>query len=204
MGLPIELLVIGSNQNDILPRTLATSIYEMRGVVETSSPSMDIQISSNFERYLFEASGRDAELVSRQMQMLTQGRRFELTDAQATAMGRDYAAGAASEADVAATIRDTLSASGYLLDPHTACGVYAAKTVMTDRISHDVPRVVLATAHPAKFPDAMDRITGQRPGLPARLASLMTDDERYPVLNNDLKDIQTYVERVSRAAGAPA
>ncbi len=204
MGLPVETLVIGSNQNDILPRTLATGAYEMRDVVATSSPSMDIQISSNFERYLFEASGRDGDLVARQMAMLTQGRRFELSEAQAEAARRDFRAGAASETDVAATIRQTRAASGYLLDPHTACGVHAARTALQDGTRPDVPRIVLATAHPAKFPDAMEELAGVRPALPARLASLMTDPERYPVLGNDLKEVEAYVASVSRAAGAPA
>jgi threonine synthase len=203
MGLPIELLVIGSNQNDILPRTVETGIYEMRGVVASSSPSMDIQISSNFERYLYAASGQDAELVSRQMQLLSQGGRFQLTEEQAGLLQREFAAGAAGEDEVAATIRNTRERSGYLLDPHTACGVYAASTALEGRVSEDTARVVLATAHPAKFPDAMERITGERPALPVRLSSLMTDPERYPVLGNDLKEVQTFVAQVSRAAGAP-
>lgn len=204
MGLPIEMFVIGSNQNDILPRTVESGVYEMRGVVETSSPSMDIQISSNFERFLFEASGRDADLVARQMQMLAQGRRFELTPEQATSLAADFGAGAAHEANVAATIRETLAESGYLLDPHTACGVFAAKAALAGRVSDDTARVVLATAHPAKFPDAMEEITGARPGLPARLSALMTERERFSVLSNDLKEVETFVETVSRAAGAPA
>ena len=200
MGLPIELLVIGSNQNDILPRTLETGVYEMRGVVATSSPSMDIQISSNFERYLFEASGRDAELVARQMQMLAQGRRFELTPAQRDAVRGDFGAGAASEEAVAETIRATLAASGYLIDPHTACGVFAAQAGLGGYVSSEVARIVLATAHPAKFPDAMEAITGTRPGLPPRLATLMTDDERYPVVANDLKAVEGFVASVARAS----
>jgi threonine synthase len=204
MGLPIEMLVIGSNQNDILPRALETGVYEMRGVVPTSSPSMDIQISSNFERYLFEASNRDASLVARQMQMLAQGGRFELTAEQAAAVRQDFGAGAAGEQDVATTIRDTLAASGYLIDPHTACGVHAARVALDGRVGDATARVVLATAHPAKFPDAMQEITGTRPGLPARLSSLMSDPERYPIIGNDLKEIEAFVESVSRAAGAPA
>ncbi len=164
MGLPIELLVIGTNQNDILPRTLETGVYEMRGVMATSSPSMDIQISSNFERYLFEASGGDADLVARQMQMLAQGRRFELSEDQVSGVRRDFVARAASEEEVAATIRDTLASAGYVLDPHTACGVHAAKTALEGRVPDDTARVILATAHPAKFPDAMETITGMQAG----------------------------------------
>jgi threonine synthase len=165
---------------------------------------MDIQISSNFERYLYAASGNDADLVSRQMQMLAQSGRFALSAEQTVCLQQQFGAAAASEDDVARTIRDTLKASGYLLDPHTACGVYAAKAALENRVSEDTARVVLSTAHPAKFPDAMERITGSRPKLPPRLTALMTDPERYPVLGNDLKEVQTFVEQVSRAAGAPA
>jgi threonine synthase len=172
----------------------------MRDVVATSSPSMDIQISSNFERYLFDASDRDAELVARQMQMLAQGRRFELTEKQRDAVRGDFGAGAADEVAVASTIRETRAASGYLLDPHTACGVFAANAALEGHVSGEVARVVLATAHPAKFPDAMEAITGARPGLPPRLSSLMTDAERYPVLTNDLKEVEGFVESVARAA----
>ena len=204
MGLPIDVLVIGTNQNDILPRTLATGVYEMRGVVATSSPSMDIQISSNFERYLFEAAGRDADLVARQMQMLAQGRRFELSAEQTAAVRRDFAAGAADETAVAETIRETLARSGYLLDPHSACGVFAARAALDGPGLEGVVRVILATAHPAKFPDALEAITGSRPRLPVRLSSLMTDKERYRVLANDLKDVEDFVASVTRAAGGAA
>ncbi len=178
MGLPIEMLVIGSNQNDILPRALETGVYEI--------------------------SNRDASLVARQMQMLAQGGRFELTAEQAAAVRQDFGAGAAGEQDVATTIRDTLAASGYLIDPHTACGVHAARVALDGLVGDATARVVLATAHPAKFPDAMQEITGTRPGLPARLSSLMSDPERYPIIGNDLKEIEAFVESVSRAAGAPA
>jgi threonine synthase len=137
------------------------------------------------------------------MQMLSQAGRFHLTEEQAGQLRREFAAGAAGEDEVAATIRDTRERSGYLLDPHTACGVYAARNALKGRVSEDTARVVLATAHPAKFPDAMEHIMGERPALPRRLASLMTDPERYPVLGNELKEVQTFVAQVSRAAGAP-
>ena len=199
MGLPIELLVIASNENDILPRAHATGIYEMQGVVETSSPSMDIQISSNFERYLFEASGRDAGYIRGAMGALAQGRRFDLGPCAAP-FKAEFGAAAASEAAVADAIRRTRAASGYLLDPHTACGLVALET---QGAQSDVPGVVLATAHPAKFPDAMERITGERPRLPERLSSLLTDTERFPVFDNDLGKIKSFVETtVGATAGA--
>ena len=195
MGLPVELLAIASNENDILPRTYESGVYEMRGVVATSSPSMDIQISSNFERYLFEASERDASLVRSQMAALVQGGRFALKDAHAQ-LRRDFAAAVADEVEVGAAIRKVSSESGYLMDPHTACGYVAAEKALA---SHGPPRVVLSTAHPAKFPDAMERITGDRSALPARLASLMSDAERITPLPNDLAKVEAYVSDVSRA-----
>jgi threonine synthase len=198
MGLPIEQLVIASNANDILPRAHATGLYEMRSVVETSSPSMDIQISSNFERYLFEASGRDAGYIRGIMGSLAQGRRFELGPSAAR-FKADFAAAAASEDDVAAAIRRTKAASGYLMDPHTACGLVALEAVAAQS---EVPGIVLSTAHPAKFPDAMEKITGERPGLPPRLSTLLTDPERFPVVENDLEAVKRFVERAAGAAQA--
>lgn len=198
MGLPIRRLVIASNENDILPRAHATGVYEMRGVVETSSPSMDIQISSNFERYLFESSGRDASYVRGAMGALAQGGRFEL-GACASRFGDEFAAFSASEAEVADAIQRTRAASGYLLDPHTACGLVALERAGAQSA---VPGIVLSTAHPAKFPDAMERITGARPALPPRLASLLTDPERFPVIENDVAAVKRLVEARVRPASA--
>ncbi|MCC7252203.1 threonine synthase [Hyphomicrobium sp.] len=198
MGLPIETLVIASNENDILPRAHATGVYEMRGVVETSSPSMDIQISSNFERYLFEASGRDAGFIRGAMGTLAQGGRFELGKC-AELFRQEFAAASASEADVADAIRRTKDVSGYLMDPHTACGLVALERSLSQA---EAPGIVLATAHPAKFPDAMERIMGQRPELPPRLASLLTDPERFPVIENDLGAVKRFVESAAPPAAS--
>jgi threonine synthase len=200
MGLPIERLVIASNENDILPRAHESGVYEMRGVVETSSPSMDIQISSNFERYLFEASGRDPAFIRGAMGALSQGGRFELA-ATAAKFGSEFHAASASEAQVADAIRRTKAASGYLMDPHTACGLVALESAGPQT---QTPGIVLSTAHPAKFPDAMERITGERPGLPPRLSTLLTDRERFPVLDNDLDAVKRFVESAVRSASAGA
>jgi len=196
MGLPIAQLVIASNVNDILPRTLATGAYEMHGVVATSSPSMDIQISSNFERYLFEASGRDAALIRKKMQTLKDTGRFELGPLLDT-FRHDFAAAAASEDDVADAIRSLKAERGYLADPHTACGLVAADRVIS--ADSDLAQVVLATAHPAKFPDAMEKIVGERPVLPAHLSGLLTAQERFTTIDNDLAQIEATVEESVRA-----
>lgn len=196
MGLPIERLVIASNENDILPRTLETGRYEMRDVVATTSPSMDIQISSNFERYLFEASGRDAAYVRDAMGGLKQSGAFAVGRGYEN-LQRDFSACSASESSVSDTIRRCFAQSGYVLDPHTACGVFAAEQIC-DHDQH-VPQVVLSTAHPAKFPDAVGAVLGQRPELPPRLSHLMSDEERFCVLGNDLHDVEAHVEARSRA-----
>jgi len=197
MGLPIERLVIASNVNDILPRTLEGGAYEMRKVVATTSPSMDIQISSNFERYLFEASGRDAALIRQRMQALGKTRRFELGPLK-DVLKKDFAASAASEEDVANAIRRLRAECGYLADPHTACGLVAAERVLGS--GDGTPQVVLSTAHPAKFPDAIAAITGERPAPPERLADLLTAPEHFTTIGNDLGEAERHVEELTRAA----
>jgi threonine synthase len=196
MGLPINTLLIASNENDILPRTLASGVYEMKGVRATSSPSMDIQISSNFERYLFEASNRDAAQIRAQMGSLAQSGRFETGSATA-AMRSDFTAAAATEAEVAAAIEFVQANAGYVMDPHTACGYVALQKTKT---SGSGPHVILATAHPAKFPEAMQAITGVHPALPPRLSKLMTDPERFAVLKNDLASVEKHVEAAANAS----
>jgi threonine synthase len=194
MGLPIERLVIASNSNDILPRTLGCGAYEPRDVVATTSPSMDIQVSSNFERYLFELSARNAAIVRAQMAALTHSGRFELGCGIAQ-LRQDFGSAAADDKEIADAIRHVKAASGYLLDPHTTCGVLAAEQVLP---ADATPQVVLATAHPAKFPDTIEAITGERPRLPARLATLMTDTERCAVLPNDLTAVERFIESRER------
>jgi threonine synthase len=163
---------------------------------------MDIQISSNFERWLFEANGRDAGLIRAQMAALAQGRRFDLSPRQWDEMKATLGADRADEAKVADTIRRVAAMSGYVVEPHTACGVAALESQV---LSVGTPRVVLATAHPAKFPDAMEAITGERPALPARLARLMTDPERFMPLPNDLSAVERFIETLAaRRAGEAA
>ena len=172
-------------------------MYTLADVVATTSPSMDIQISSNFERFLFEASGRDAAFVRGKMNGLRQSRSIGLGEAMVP-YRESFVAERVDEAAVADCIRKVKAESGYLLDPHSACGVVAARKAMTSESRH-IPRIALATAHPAKFPDAMQAITGERPGLPPRLASLMSDPERITVLPNNLEAVQRFVEDRARA-----
>src|ERR1019366_4157316 len=197
MGLPIRWLRIAANVNDILPRTLKTGIYEVREVHATASPSMDIQVSSNFERLLFEASGRDAGTVRRLMASLKQSGRFVLPDAALAAIRGEFDAGRADETETSAAIRAAWREAGDLVDPHTAVALAVA-----DRDTSDskIPNIVLSTAHAAKFPDAVEAACGVRPELPAWLGGLMTRPEHIKVMDNDQVEVERFVLSVSRAA----
>ena len=196
MGLPIDRLIIATNDNDILSRTVATGSYAMRGVEQTSSPSMDIQISSNFERLLFESYGRDAAAVRGLMRSLGQSGEFTIADAPLKTIREQFAAGRSTVAETAATIDSVLKQDGYLLDPHSAIGVKVAREY-ADTAS---PMVVLATAHPAKFPDAVKDACGVSPALPAWLSDLMERKEHFTRLQNDLKTVEDHIRSHSRAA----
>lgn len=195
MGLPVERLVIATNINDILARCLETGRYETRGVTATTSPSMDIQVSSNFERLLSEATDRDGAAVRRMMNQLSQSGSFSIDGGAMDTIRSVFAAGRSDEHQTAQTIADTFEQAGYLLDPHTAIGVHVAK-------SHErsgVPMVVLGTAHPAKFPDAVEKASGVRPALPAELEPMMSADERQHILPADQAAVEGYIEQHARA-----
>jgi threonine synthase len=197
MGLPVGKLVIGTNENDILARTLKTGRYEMRDVKATSSPSMDIQISSNFERLLYEASGRKADEVTGYMNGLKQSGAFDIAPETLKAIRKTFKATRASEADVKKTIRTTLDETGYLADPHTAVAIHAAKR----NLKADAPMIVLSTAHPAKFPAAVKKASGIDPALPSWLAGLMDREERFDVLQPELDAVEGYIAGKARIAG---
>jgi threonine synthase len=189
MGLPIDRLVIATNVNDILDRALKTGRYDIRGVAPSSSPSMDIQVSSNFERLLFEVYGRDPADLRRLMAGLSQSGAFTIGDRELRAIRNEFDSGRTSEEETAAIIRDTLGATGELLDPHSAVG-YAVARRQPESAS---AMVTLATAHPAKFPDAVHKASGVRPGLPKRLGHLLTSEERFTVLPNDLDAVRSFI-----------
>lgn len=197
MGLPLDRLVIATNVNDILVRTLATGAYEIRDVVATASPSMDIQVSSNFERLLFDAYGRDAGAVRSLMGSLAQSRRFAMSSKALSEIRASFSADRADEEEVAATIRTTLRETGLFVDPHTAVGIAVAEKETRDPA---LPMVVLSTAHPAKFPDAVEAACGVRPALPDWLSDLETRPEKATVLPPDQAQIERFVMAASRAA----
>ncbi len=197
MGLPIDRLVIATNVNDILVRTLATGTYELRGVVPTTSPSMDIQVSSNFERLLFDAYERDASAVRALMHSLAQAGTFGLSGGALSMIRGLFTADRADEEETAATIRALLKEAGYCIDPHTAVGIAVAEKESRDP---SVPMVSLATAHPAKFPDAVEAACHRRPALPDWLSGLNERPERATRLTADQLAIERFILAASRAA----
>ncbi|MEM7425854.1 MAG: threonine synthase, partial [Pseudomonadota bacterium] len=195
MGLPVEQLIVATNINDILARTVATGRYEVAGVVPTTSPSMDIQISSNFERLLFDVYERDPGEVNRLMSGLKQSGAFTVEGARLEKLNALCAAGKANEEEVGEAIRSALRQTGELLDPHTAVGFHVANQFEAGSSS---PLITLATAHPAKFPDAVREMSGQEAPLPAHVADLFEREERLDVQPNDLAAVQAFIaERTS-------
>ena len=189
MGLPIDRLVIATNQNDILDRALRGGEYRTGTVTPSISPSMDIQVSSNFERLLFDAYDRDGPAVAQLMDELKTQGGFSISQGAHQAIAEHFASGAASEEETSAQIASTLNRSGELLCPHSAIGV----DVALDHHDIAVPTVALATAHPAKFPDAVEAATGIRPPLPSRMADLYDRSERITQVENDLAAIQAVI-----------
>ena len=190
MGLPIEQLVIATNSNDILDRTLKTGRYEVTGVEPTTSPSMDIQVSSNFERLLFDLTGRDCNAVVTMMSGLKQSGAFDIPPDALAKLRSGFTSGRTDEQTVAATIADTLKTSEKLIDPHTAVAYSVAKT-----ISGDAPMVTLSTAHPAKFPDAVKQASGIYPDLPPHMADLFERKEVFDVVENDLDAVESFISK---------
>jgi len=189
MGLPIDRLVVATNQNDILHRCLSGQGYHKGETSPSISPSMDIQVSSNFERALFDAYDRDGNAVSQLMDELKQGG-FDVSQGAMEVLQSHFVSGRASEEETSSTITETLKTSGELLCPHSAIGVKVAN----DQPASETPMITLATAHPAKFPDAVEAASGIRPPLPARMADLYERDERVTRIANNLDALKDHIK----------
>ncbi|EJF75286.1 threonine synthase [Bartonella alsatica] len=196
MGLPIAQLVIATNDNDILVRTLNSGIYKTRPITYTTSPSMDIQISSNFERLLFESSNRDPVWIRNAMENLKQTGCFNLDEKQLKNIRSLFCAGKSNIAETAQTIENVYKESGYLADPHTAVALKVAREYKKPHI----PMIILATAHPAKFPDAIQNACGIDPPWTSCLDGLMEHEECFTTLANDEKIVKNYISSKSHAS----
>ena len=193
MGLPVEKLVIATNQNDILHRTMESGAYTKEGVTPSISPSMDIQVSSNFERALFDAYGRDGNVVAQLMDELKSSGGFPVSQGAIGALRDTYASGRVSEEETRATIAEMAERTGELLCPHSAVGVHVGEANLGS-----TPMITLATAHPAKFPDAVKAATGVHPPLPKHMADLYDRAERLTRVDNDLDALKRVVREKRR------
>jgi threonine synthase len=202
MGLPVERLIVATNENDILARALASGRYEPRGVTPTQSPSMDIQLSSNFERLLFDSVGRESAPVRSAFEALERDGGFDIPQEALKTIRQDFDARAVNEAETQAEIARTYRESGYLIDPHTATGVRAARA----RLERDpaTPVIALSTAHPAKFPEAIERAVGLRVTPPARLAPVLEGKERIARMRKDAETVKSFILNHARAARVDA
>ncbi|MDP4992444.1 MAG: threonine synthase [Marivita lacus] len=189
MGLPIDRLVVATNQNDILHRCLSTGGYVTDRVTPSISPSMDIQVSSNFERALFDAYDRDGNAVAQLMDELKAGG-FHVSQGAMDVLRDHYDSGRVSEDETLSMITHAQNHMGELLCPHSAIGVAVAEA----QRDPNVPMITLATAHPAKFPDAVEKASGLRPPLPDRMADLFTREERVTRVPNDLTQLETFIK----------
>jgi len=197
MGLPVEQLIVATNRNDILSRFFNSGEYRKAGVDPTISPSMDIQVSSNFERFLGDLYGRDGQAISDLMEKLDKDGGFSVEMSRLNESV--FAAGRCDEEETLATIRQTLAESGILVDPHTAVGLSVGEKCRRDIRT---PLVTLSTAHPAKFPDAVEKATGERPALPSHLADLFGREERLTELPNDVTVVKSFIKERARILSA--
>ena len=195
MGLPVARLMIATNVNDILARVMQAGIYETEEVIATSSPSMDIQVSSNFERLLFELTRRDAPRVSGFMNALARDGRFEMAEDEVALMSALFDAARVDEAQTQETMRYVLKRFDMQIDPHTAVGLAAARRAV---LPDGVPMVTLATAHPAKFPAAVEAAFGTGPDIPPRVREMMMKPERIAAVENALSAVQTFIRQNGR------
>jgi threonine synthase len=201
IGLPIDRLVIGTNRNDILARYFASGRMALAAVEPSLSPSMDIQVSSNFERLLFELKGRNGAVVGEAMREFRRTGSLPEDDQAWRAARRLFSAHKVDDTETMQTIAQTYARSGALIDPHTAVAVAAARAEIAAH-GAGTPMIALGCAHPAKFPDAVERATGRRPGLPPPLADLLERRERIVILPNEIGAVSRFVRAHARRAGA--
>tara|TARA_A100001391_G_scaffold78331_1_gene50650 strand:- start:109480 stop:110880 length:1401 start_codon:yes stop_codon:yes gene_type:complete len=191
MGLPIERLIVATNVNDILHRALSTGDYSAGTVTPTAAPSMDIQVSSNFERLLFDVGGRDGKALAEQMAGFESTKAMQLTNAQREGAAALFTSARADANDMVQAMAWAHEKCGQVIDPHTAIGLHAARAAEIDPA---IPVVTLATAHPAKFRDAVERATGTRPTLPGRMGDLFERAEQYERLPGDYDAVRDFIE----------
>ncbi|MDC0855914.1 threonine synthase [Candidatus Pelagibacter sp.] len=189
MGLPIDKLIVATNQNDILHRAISEGKYETESVLETISPSMDIQIASNFERLIYDLNNFDDIKTKNVMDKIKNEGKYIISKNELEKIGKDFLSARMSEKEILNVIKDVYEKKGVILDPHSAIGFGVIK-----KVNLNGNNIVLATAHPCKFPDAIDRSINIKPNLPKKLMHVMTEKENYDIISNNLKTIKKYVK----------
>ena len=197
MGLPVERLIVATNINDILHRAISGGDYSTGTVTPTAAPSMDIQISSNFERLLFDLGGRDGDATARIMAEFDKSRSMKLSDDMLASIRKIFISHRIDPDDMAMATRWAQEEAGQVIDPHTAIGLSAAHKADIDPA---VPIITLATAHPAKFRDAVERACGVRPALPRRIGDLFDREESYTKLPGDYDSVREFITTHARPA----
>jgi threonine synthase len=198
MGLPVAKLIVATNVNDILHRALTDGDYSIGSVTATATPSMDIQVSSNFERLLFDCGGRDGAALAEQMRGFEAEKSMRLTNAQKEGTSALFTSTRADAGEMSGALRWAYERAGQIIDPHSAVGLHAA---LHSDLDPEIPIVTLATAHPAKFPDAVERAIGIRPALPARVGDLFAREEAYAKLPGEYEAVRAFVEERASPAG---
>ena len=199
MGLPIEKLICGSNQNDILTRFFYSGKMERKNVIPSLSPSMDIQVSSNFERLLFEVLNKDSEKLMHLMKNFAKNNYYDLPQKNMKILKETFLAFKASDQDIINTIKKTYDRSKYLLDPHTAVAIFSGERALKNKkISKDSPLITLACAHPAKFPDTILKSLNFKPENPKKLEKIIKLKENFEVIDNDIEVIKNYILKKMR------
>ena len=189
MGLPINKLIVATNKNDILKRVISTSIYKPKEVLQTISPSMDIQIASNFERLIFYIHSNDDQITLKKMEELKKNNEFKLNGEQMSILRDDFIAESLSEDETKDVIKKINKNYNILVDPHTAIGIG-----VLDKLSNDGINIILSTAHPSKFPEAVKEATGKHPELPSEIKKIIEEEEKFDILPNDLNLIKKFIK----------
>jgi threonine synthase len=190
MGLPINKLIVATNQNDILHRAISSGKYEAEAVLETNSPSMDIQIASNFERLIYDLNDFDDNETRKIMNEIKENGKYIISKDKMERINKDFLSASMSEKEVLDIIKEAHSKYDIILDPHSAIGFGALK-----KVSIDGNNIVLATAHPCKFPETIDKSIGIKPNLPDELKYVMNEKEIYDTIPNNLSKTQQYIKK---------
>ena len=193
MGLPINKLIVATNKNDILKRVISTGVYKPREVLQTISPSMDIQVASNFERLIFYISGNNDQITLKIMEDLKKNNEFKLNSEQMSILENDFISESLSEDETKDVIKKMNENHNVLVDPHTAIGIG-----VLDKLSNNSTNIILSTAHPSKFPDAVRQVTGKNPELPSEIKKIIEEKEKFDILPNDLNLIKKFIKEKAK------